>query len=196
MTAPAGQQERERAASPLASLAARRRAAGPLLIAMLAVFVAALACAAWFGWSWLSAANAAPSAYAQARDRALAEGEQAVQNFNTLDYRHVKQGVRLWLQSSTGALHDQVRQGQAAFEQQVRQAKTITTARVLDGALTALSTRAGTATLLVAVQITVTPQQGSPVIKRSRLQATLSRTAAGWRLTAIGQVPVSGTAGH
>jgi Mce-associated membrane protein len=182
--------------TPAASLAARGRPGGPLLAIMSAIFVAALACAAWFGWSWLSAARAAPSSYAQARDRALAEGEQAVQNFNTLDYRHVKQGVRLWLQSSAGALHSQVEQGQATFEQQVKQARTVTTARVLDGALTALNTRAGTATLLVAVQITVTPPQGSPVIKRSRLQARLSRTAAGWRLTEIGQVPVSGTAGH
>jgi Mce-associated membrane protein len=119
-----------------------------------------------------------------------------VQNFNTLDYRHVKQGIRLWLQSSAGALHSQVSSGEAVFEQQVRQAKTITTARVLDGALTALNTQSGKASLLVAVQITVTPQHGSPVIKRSRLQAKLTRTAAGWRLTEIGQVPVSGTAGH
>jgi Mce-associated membrane protein len=201
MTPPADQgaqaeQEHSGAGRLLAGLRGRLGPASPLLTVSLAVLVAALACAAWFGWSWLSAANAAPSAYTQARDRALAEGEQAVQNFNTLDYRHVKQGIRLWLQSSAGALHSQVSSGEAVFEQQVRQAKTITTARVLDGALTALNTQSGKASLLVAVQITVTPQQGSPVIKRSRLQAKLTRTAAGWRLTEIGQVPVSGTAGH
>ena len=76
-----------------------------LLAASIAVFVVALACAAWFGWSWHTADGATPSGPAQQRDTALAEGEQAVQNFNTLDYRHVDQGIRLWLQSSAGALH-------------------------------------------------------------------------------------------
>ncbi len=159
----------------------------------IAVFVVALACAAWFGWSWHGAASAAPAGPAQQRDAALAAGEQAVQNFNTLDYRHVNQGIDLWLQSSAGALHSQVQRSRTSFAQQVEQAKTVTTARVLDVALTALSTKAGTARLIVALQITVTPASGTPVIKRSRLQGQLIRTAAGWRLTEIGQVPVSGT---
>ena len=116
-----------------------------------------------------------------------------MQNFNTLDYRHVDQGIRLWLQSSAGALHSQVQHSRTAFAQQVQQAKTVTTARVLDGALTALNTRTGTASIIVALQITVMPPSGTPVTKRSRLQGQLTRTAAGWRLTEIGQVPVSGT---
>jgi Mce-associated membrane protein len=170
-----------------------QQSGGRLLAISIAVFVVALACAAWFGWSWHSAASAAPAGPTQQRDAALAAGEQAVQNFNTLDYRHVNQGIRLWLQSSAGALHSQVQRSQASFAQQVEQAKTVTTARVLDGALTSLSTRNGTATIIVALRITVTPPTGSPVSKRSRLRGQLTRTAAGWRLTEIGQVPVSGT---
>jgi Mce-associated membrane protein len=46
---------------------------------------------------------------------------------------------------------------------------------------------------MVAVQITVTPVSGSPVTKQSRLLGTLTRTQAGWKLSALGQVPV-GTA--
>jgi Mce-associated membrane protein len=171
----------------------RRLRASPPLAVSLAVFVVAVACAAWFGWSWHSAASAGPPAYSQARDRVLADGEQAVQNFNTLDYRHVGQGIQLWLQSSAGALHSEVLQGRTQFEQEVRQAKTVTTARVLDGAVTALNTRAGTASIIVALQITVLPAQGAPVTKQNRLQAQLTRTAAGWRLTEIGQVPVGGS---
>lgn len=171
----------------------RQQSSPRLLTISIAAFVVALACAAWFGWSWHTAASAAPAGPAQQRDAALAAGEQAVQNFNTLDYRHVNQGINLWLQSSAGALHSQVQRSRTSFAQQVEQAKTVTTARVLDGALTALSTKAGTARLIVALQITVTPASGSPVIKRSRLQGQLIRTAGGWRLTEIGQVPVSGT---
>jgi Mce-associated membrane protein len=166
-----------------------RRRDVPLLAAAAALVIAAVA-AAWFGWSWHQASGAAPSAYSQARDHALQAGEQAVQNFNTLDYRHVSQGISLWLQSSTGSLRSQVLRGRAQFEQQVRQAKTITTARVLDGAVTALNTRAGTATVIVALQVTVIPASGSPVIKQNRLEAGLTRTSSGWKLSAIGQVPV------
>jgi Mce-associated membrane protein len=64
---------------------------------------------------------------------------------------------------------------------------------VLDGALTALNAHAGTASIIVALQVTVMPPSGTPVTKRSRLQGHLIHTAAGWRLTEIGQVPVSGT---
>jgi Mce-associated membrane protein len=178
--------------SPFTAL---RRPASPLLAVSVAVLVAAVACAAWFGWSWHSAASASGGgADAQARDQALAQGEQAVQNFNTLDYRHVGQGMRLWLQSSAGQLHRQVQRSESAFEEQVRQSKTITTARVLDGALTALNTKAGTASIIVALQITVKPTKGAPVSKRSRLEGRLTRTAGGWLLTQIGQVPVGGTA--
>ena len=129
----------------------REQGSRRLLAASIAVFVVALACAAWFGWSWHSAPSAAtPGGPAQQRDTALAEGEQAVQNFNTLDYRHVDQGIRLWLQSSAGALHSQVQHSRTSFAQQVQQAKTVTTARVLDGALTALNAHAGTASIIVA----------------------------------------------
>jgi Mce-associated membrane protein len=122
----------------------------------------------------------------------LQQGEQAVQNFNTLDYRNVGKGIGLWLSSSTGALHTEVVQGRAQFAQQVRKSKTATTARVLDAALTKLNIRAGTASLIVALQITVVPSTGNPVVKLNRLSATLARTSHGWLLTAIGQVPVGG----
>jgi len=87
-------------------------------------------------------------------------------------------------------LHTEILAGRAQFTSQIEQTKTITTARILDGALTALNPRAGTASIIVAVQITVTPAGGSPVTKQSRLLGTLTRTRSGWKLSALGQVPV------
>ncbi len=46
----------------------------------------------------------------------------------------------------------------------------------------------------MAVQITVTPASGSPVTKQSRLAGRLTRTQAGWKLSALGQVPVGAAA--
>jgi Mce-associated membrane protein len=168
--------------------------AEPLVVTALVLAVLAAGFAAWSAWSLYQASNAGPPASAQLRDQVLQAGEQAVQNFNTLDYRKVAAGLALWEQSSTGALRAEISAGRSQFTQQIEQTKTVTTARVLDGALTTLNTKAGTASIMVAVQITVTPASGSPVTKQSRLLGTLTRTSSGWKLSALGQVPVGAAA--
>lgn len=160
----------------------------PLVATSAGLLAVAVVFAAWAGESWLTAPRA--SAVAQARDEALREGEQAVLNFNTLSYRTVSQGVRLWEQSSTGALHSEIAAGQSTFEQQIKQAKSVTTAKLLDGALTALNVRAGTASVIVAMQITVTPAHGAAATKQSRQKGVLTRTPSGWKLSSLEQVPV------
>jgi Mce-associated membrane protein len=172
--------------------AARRFAGNPVLAVAAVLAAAAVLFAAWSGWGWYSAARAGTSSLAQTRDQVLQEGEQEVQNFSTLDYRHVAAGLNLWEQSSAGPLRAQIVAGSAQFEQQVVQAKTVTTARILDAALVTLNAQAGTASIIAAVQLTVIPSQGSPATKQERLQGQLTRTAAGWKLTSLGQVPVSG----
>jgi Mce-associated membrane protein len=166
----------------------------PVLTVAVVLAAAAVLFAAWSGWSWHSAAQAGPPALAQTRDQVLQTAEQEVQNFSTLDYRHVSQGLNLWEQSSAGPLRAQITAGRAQFEQQVEQAKTITTAKILDAALTALNTRAGTAGIIAAVQINVIPPHGARVSKQSRLEGQLTRTSSGWKLTALGQVPVGSAA--
>jgi Mce-associated membrane protein len=165
----------------------------PLLAAACAVLAVAVVFAAWAGWYWVSAPRA--SAAAGARDQALREGEQAVLNFNTLDYRTVSQGLKLWEQSSTGTLHTQIASGQSAFEQQIKQAKSVTTAKILDAALSGLNAQAGTASIIVALQITVTPAHGAAATKQSRQEGVLTRTASGWKLSSLEQVPVGAAAG-
>ncbi len=157
-------------------------ATSAVLLAIAAVF------AAWAGLSWLTAPRA--PALAQTRDQALREGEQAVLNFNTLSYRYVTQGVQLWEQSSTGALHSEIAAGRSAFEQQIKQAKSVTTAKILDAALTSLDFRAGKASVIVAMQITVTPAHGAAATKQSRQEGVLTLTPSGWKLSSLEQVPV------
>jgi Mce-associated membrane protein len=174
--------------------AARTLFRDPLLAVAVVLAVVAAVFAAWSGWAWHSAAQAGTAALAQTRDEALQQGEQDVQNFNTLDYRLVSQGLALWEQSSAGALREEVVAGRAQFEQQVEQAKTITTAKVLDAALVTLNIHAGTASIIAAVQLTVIPSEGATVSKQTRLEGQLTRTASGWKLTALGQVPVGSAA--
>lgn len=162
-----------------------------LVYVAIALVVIAAACAGWFGWSWYHSTHSASLSSARVRDQALQQGEQAVQNFNTLDYRTVAVGLDLWQQSSTGALLHEITAGRTQFEQEIRKARTVTNATILDAALTSLNTQAGTAQIIVALQITVKPPTGSPTTKQSRLEGSLVRTTSGWKLSALGQVPVA-----
>jgi Mce-associated membrane protein len=149
--------------------------------------------AAWAGWDWYDAAHDDSAAYAVQRDEALAAGEQAVQNLNTLDHSDVEHGLDLWESSTTGDLHDQLVSGRKEFTTEVKEAKTVTTARVLSGAVTELDDRAGRARVLVALRVTVKASDGKSTDKDSRMLGELTRTGGRWKLSALGQAPVGGT---
>ncbi|MGA4844896.1 hypothetical protein ACOBQB_00840 [Streptomyces sp. G5(2025)] len=161
--------------------------------------------AAWEGWGWYDAAHEGSAGYAEQRDAALAAGEQAVQNLNTLDHRSLDRGLDLWESSTTGELHEQLASGRSEFATQVKAAKTVTTAKVLSGALTELDDRAGRARVLVALRVTVRApgdkrtdrSAGKRADKRTdkdtRMLGELTRTDGHWKLSALGQAPVGGT---
>ncbi|MEZ3179790.1 hypothetical protein KYY02_14185 [Streptomyces pimonensis] len=165
---------------------------GPLSSLAVALTLAAGGFAAWAGQDWYGAAHDDRAAYAAQRDEALAAGEQAVQNLNTLDHRDLDQGLDLWESSTTGELHEQLKSGRSEFAHQVREAKTVTTARVLSGAVAELDDRAGRARVLVALRVTVRASDGARTDKDSRMLGELTRTGGRWKLSALGQAPVGG----
>ncbi|MFF8289778.1 hypothetical protein ACF068_11195 [Streptomyces sp. NPDC016309] len=165
----------------------------PLQATAAALVLLAAGGAGWGGWSWYTAAHDESAAYATTRDEVLAAGEQAVQNMNTLDHRDLRRGLDRWQDSATGGLLDQLTQGRPQFERQIQQARTVTSAKVLAGAVTELDARAGRAGVMVALRITVTPPKGKPAAKESRMLGELTRTPEGWKLSALGQAPVGTT---
>ncbi|WP_327293386.1 nuclear transport factor 2 family protein [Streptomyces sp. NBC_01198] len=172
----------------------RRRPRRPLLAVALALAVAAALAAGLTGWSWYGAAHDGDAAFARNRDAALAAGEQAVQNLNTLDHNDLDHGLDVWDDSTTGDLHTQLAQGRADFAKQVQQAQTVSTAKVLSGAVTELDSRTGKASVMVALRITVQAPKAKPAVKESRMLGELTRTADGWKLSALGQAPMGDSA--
>ncbi|MCX5038034.1 MULTISPECIES: nuclear transport factor 2 family protein [Streptomyces] len=165
----------------------------PLTALALALTLVAGGFAAWAGQDWYRAAHDDRAAYAAERDAALSAGEQAVQNLNTLDHRELKRGLDLWASSTTGELHEQLAAGREEFATQVKEARTVSTARVLSGAVTELDDRAGRARVLVALRVTVEAADGAKTDKDSRMLGELTRTDGRWKLSALGQAPVGGT---
>ncbi|WP_371628056.1 hypothetical protein OG245_33260 [Streptomyces sp. NBC_01116] len=165
------------------------------MIVALALAVCAAGAAGWGGRLRYEATHDDAASFARTRDDALAAGEQAVQNMNTLDHRSLEKGLDSWEQSTTGDLHSQLVDGRDAFAEQIAAAKTVSTAKVLSGAVTELDQRAGRAGVMVAIRVTVTAPKSEPAVKESRLLGSLTRTADGWKLSALGQAPVGGTGG-
>jgi Mce-associated membrane protein len=164
----------------------------PVLAAAALLAVAAAACAGWFGWSWQTAAHSGALADARARDAVLQDAEQGVLNFNTLNYHNASAGLRLWLDSSTGNLHAGLSSNLQQEIQAVQQKKTITTAKILDCAVTQLDANAGTASVMAAIAVTVTPTEGSPFTERESEVGQLARTPSGWKLSAL-SLPSAGS---
>ncbi|MFG2003282.1 hypothetical protein ACGFNU_29385 [Spirillospora sp. NPDC048911] len=162
----------------------------PVRVAAIVLVAIATLAAAWTGWGWYSARNDDSLAYSKLRDEVLQSGEQAVQNLNTLDYRTLDASLKRWQDSTTGKMYQDIVQGRATFEQQTQKARTVTKARILEGALTELDAHAGKARIIVAVEIVVTPPAGAPVTKKDRHIAELTRTSAGWKVSALGPAPV------
>jgi Mce-associated membrane protein len=170
-----------------------------LLVVSIGLLVVAAVCAGFFGWRWQdsrpSASSGGSGTSGGSRSAALVQqvlrqGEQDVQNFNTLSYQNLSQGLSNWQNSSTGTLRSETTSGWSSFAKQVSKLKTVTSATILDAALTSLDTHNGTAGIIVALQVTVTPAKGSAATKRSRLEGTLTKTSSGWKLSSLGEVPV------
>jgi Mce-associated membrane protein len=149
--------------------------------------VAAAAFAGWFGWSWLRTTDAS-AAYTETRQEVLRVGEQGITNLTTLDYQRVDEGLDRWLESSTGALRDSLLQGRDDSRKQLTDGRSTTEGKVVDAAVTELEQ--DDAQVIAAVEITVTPADGTPVVKRNRFEAGLSRTEAGWKLSSLRAVAV------
>ncbi len=158
---------------------------GPLRTATVAVAVLAviaLVAAAWFGLSWYRAAHDESLALGMARDAVLQDAQQATVNLNTLDYRRVQEGLTLWEQSATGSLLDEVRTNRDTYARAITDSKTTTTARSLDGAVAELDERAGTARVLVGVDVTAQRERGDANCVRRRIQLEMRRNGNVWKV--------------
>ncbi|TDB79883.1 hypothetical protein E1264_34870 [Actinomadura sp. KC216] len=155
----------------------------------LAVTVAAASVCAWFGYAYRSASGDDSLAYAAERDRVLAAADQAIVNLNTLDHRSVDAGLKVWQDSSTAQLYDEIVQGRARLKSDIEKAGTTSSAKVLESALTELDARAGKAAVIAAVTVTITRSGAEPVSNLRRFAGQLTRTSSGWKLSALGQAP-------
>ncbi|MFI9586260.1 hypothetical protein ACIHCQ_31470 [Streptomyces sp. NPDC052236] len=159
----------------------RRRGVAMWIAMVLAVLFCASA-----GWSYGQTKGDDSLTYATSRDQALKDGRAHIARLTSFDAKDPDTGLRQWLDASTGPLHDELKRTKAKTDTTVR-------ATVTDAALTALDTRTGMAELIATVRVETGAggtKASSP--DRKRLEATLARTADGWKVKALSAVPVGG----
>jgi Mce-associated membrane protein len=159
------------------------------LTAAVALVVAATAVAGWFGVAWLRVANDDSLSFSQTRDEVNRVGQAAIVTMNNLDYRKVDQGLTDWETATTGNLHNEIVKAKKTSRDAIIQAQSVTRATVLSSAVSELDDRAGQASVLVALRVNVTVKGQQPTDKFMRLEGKLQRTADGWKLYEIGEVP-------
>ncbi|KAB2346193.1 hypothetical protein F8566_25595 [Actinomadura rudentiformis] len=164
----------------------------PLKAALTLLALVAVVTAGWFVYDWNAAKDDPARAVAAARDQALAQGRQAMVNLNTLDYRAAERDLKVWQDSSTGELYNQIAAGREGLIADVTRNKTATSAKILEAAITELDAAAGKATIIAALRVTVTPSTGAATTRISRQTGQLTRTAEGWKLASLGQAPSGG----
>lgn len=149
----------------------------------------ALAVCAAGAWSYAGTRGDDALSYGKARDAALADGTRDIARLNTVDAEHAAADLKQWLDATTGPLHDRMSATRTADTATVKKSATSTRGDVTAAAVTELDTRAGTAKLIATVDVHLTPPDGTPTTDRKRFEATLTRTPAGWKLSALTAVP-------
>lgn len=164
------------------------RAALPVLAALTACAVVA---AALLGTTWVRAWSDPAVDVARTRDDVLHVAERELVQINAVDWHAPDGGLGAWQQQVTGPLAQQVAKNREENVTNIRNARTVTRARVLDAALTRLEPRAGRASALAALEVTVTPEGGRPATKLTRVDAAVLRTPQGWKLESVQVVGMS-----
>jgi Mce-associated membrane protein len=147
-----------------------------------------------FGLLWWNTSHGESANVAASRDQALAAARQIAVNLQTLDYKTVDKGLDTWEASATGPLLHEFQAHRKQYAAQIVAARTATTARLVDAALSDLDVAAGRATAIAAVDVSASQAADGahslPTTKPVRIQLNLVRTSdAGWKAAAAGPVP-------
>ncbi|WP_232663741.1 hypothetical protein [Pseudonocardia sp. TRM90224] len=181
-TAAKAEQPAEKPAPP-AGPAKPRLSENKRLLQVLGVAAALAAIAALvFGLLFASAMGDDDIDLAVARDAALIDAQQAAVVINTYDSADPKAVVDRWLTVAGGSFAEELATRRAAAEKRVTDLKWTTTVEVKSAAVSELNLHAGTAQVIVGIDMKAKPLAGGEEgLLRYRMEMEMVRTDAGWK---------------
>lgn len=161
-----------------------------VLAAVLAL--AGVGAAGWFGFSWWSAVRGNSGSAVEARDTAVEAAKQLAVTLQTVDPSQPSQAYQAWEAVATGPLLAKLKQDEQKNVDQLTKSPTRSSATTVEAALTELDADAGTATALVALDVTqatvVNGTTGPSSVRQLRVKLTLARADGSWKVSNSGLV--------
>lgn len=170
--------------------AARIATAATVATAVLAVL--ALLAAGWYGIAWFRDANSPTRSAATQREEVLRDARQVILNLEAISYESLDADLARWESSVTGPLLDDFTASRDRYAEQVRSTQAKAEATIVDAAVLELNPTAGTANVLVFVNLVTTEHKDGKETgraeKRQRLKLELTKTDDGWKASQAGPV--------
>lgn len=161
---------------------------GPKWRAWLAGWVllaAAAGFAGWSGWWYWQTEHSSVVTNGRLRDSVLATASHEIADLNTVNDKHIAAWEARWLADTTGALHRQVQQTNAAAQAQIKRVETSSAATITGAAVLRLNSHAGTAKVIAVVRVQETASSGGVSTVSNRYLAVLTRTAGQWKVSSL-----------
>lgn len=164
-----------------------------IVTAALAVLAAvAVVTAGVYGIAWFRAANDPAQEAAMAREEVLRDARQVILNLEAINYETLDADLSRWEASVTGPLLEDFRASRDRYAEQVRATQAKAEATIVDAAVLELNPTAGTADVLVFVNLVTTEHKDGKETgraeKRQRLKLEMTRTDDGWKASQAGPV--------
>lgn len=157
----------------------------PILASMGALAVLAVVAAVWFGWSWWRAAHSTTALRASDRDSVLQAASDALVALNTVDYHDPERAVDKWIQVTTGRLGTNLKDDRQVQISRTTSTKTVAEATLEQAAVANLDETAGQARVIAVLALKVSTNAAPVAPQRSRLDAILTRTEQGWKVSSV-----------
>ncbi|WP_439378262.1 hypothetical protein [Amycolatopsis lexingtonensis] len=153
------------------------------LLVVLTVF--SVLAAAFTGWTWWRAASDDSSARGRERDAVLAAAGPQLVTLNTIDYHSAAADVDRWISAATGQYGKDLSGDRQLQIDRATTARTVSTASLVQAAVTEIDVAAGSARLLAVLDVRVSTGGSPATPKLNRLTVDVSRSASGWKIAGV-----------
>jgi Mce-associated membrane protein len=152
---------------------------------LIAAAVLAVLAAAFSGWSWWRAASDDSLARGRERDAVLAAAGPELVTLNTIDYRNADADVDRWIAATTGQYGKDLSGDRQVQIERASTARTVSTASLVEAAVTEIDVAAGKARLLAVLDVRVSTAGGAITPRMNRLTVDVARAGSDWKIAGV-----------
>jgi Mce-associated membrane protein len=152
---------------------------------LIAAAVLAVLAAAFSGWSWWRAASDDSLARGRERDAVLTAAGPELVTLNTIDYRNAGADVDRWIAATTGQYGKDLSGDRQVQIERASTAKTVSTASLVQAAVTEIDVAAGKARLLAVLDVRVSTAGGAITPRMNRLTVDVARSGSDWKVAGV-----------